>query len=170
MEDNMVSPQFKSGLGLLVLRLGAAGIFMSYGAVKILSFGAAGWANPNLGLPGWLQAVVAWTELGGGALLLLGLLTRLAALALAIVQVGAIYLVTWRKELIDLSTTPANGPVNTLHAQPGWDFNLALITITLALVILGGGMIAIDHFLFGRRQAATTRTPEPAPAPTAAIT
>jgi putative oxidoreductase len=180
----MVSPQFKSSLGVLVARLGLAGILMSHGALKILTTGGAGWLDPhklNPQLPEWAhqtvlapwcQTGIAWMELIAGTLFLLGLLTRLAGVVLALEQLGAIIIVTGTKELIDTSTLAADTPRNAMNIQVGWEYNLALIALGLTLAILGGGMIAVDHLLFGRRQAAATppRTLEPAPvpAPTAA--
>jgi putative oxidoreductase len=165
----MVSPQFKSGLGCLVLRLGMAGIFMSHGALKIQATGGTTWFDiPGVMLPGWVQLIVAWTELACGALLLVGLLTRAAAVLLVLEQVGAIWLVTWKKELIDTSTMPAGAAPNSMANQVGWEYNMALIAMGFALFILGGGMIALDHFLFGRGKAAPPKALEPTPAPTVA--
>src|SRR5262249_36866790 len=82
----MVSREFRSGLGLLALRVGLAGILMSHGAVIIL---ATEWTGANwyggTELPAWLQPVIPWTEFVCGVLLLLGLFTRLAALVVCAV-------------------------------------------------------------------------------------
>jgi uncharacterized membrane protein YphA (DoxX/SURF4 family) len=146
----MFSPQFKSGLGLLALRVGVAGILLSHGALKIVA-GATTW-SPDLSPA--VQAVVAWAELFAGALLLLGLLTRLASLVVIALQVGAIVMVTGAKGLIAIGMLPATAPPTSMYVQVGWEYNLALITLCVGLFLLGGGMLALDHYLWRRRPAA----------------
>ncbi len=79
----------------------------------------------------WAQLAVAWGELVGGVALLLGCLTRLAALGLIVIQVGAIVTVTWTRGF--------------LHAGGGYEYNLALLAMCLALVLQGGGLLAVDR-------------------------
>ena len=76
-------------LAPLVLRLGLAVVFIFHGMQKVRagdSWGT-GW-NPEM--PGAMQAAVAWGELLGGLAMALGFLTRLAALGLIAIMVGAI--------------------------------------------------------------------------------
>lgn len=101
----------------------------------------------------WTQYAVAWGELLGGVALLLGLLTRLAALGLIVIQVGAIWTVT---ALHGFSFTRGGG----------YEYNIALIAMLLALVIMGGGHWAVDRF-FRRtttRQEAAQQAKVPVPA------
>jgi uncharacterized membrane protein YphA (DoxX/SURF4 family) len=86
------------------------------------------------------QYAVAWGELLGGIALLLGLLTRVAALGLIIIQVGAIATVTAGKGF-------------SVNAGGGYEYNIALIAMCLALVIMGGGTWAVDRFF----RSTTTR-------------
>jgi uncharacterized membrane protein YphA (DoxX/SURF4 family) len=81
----------------------------------------------------WTQYAVAWGELLGGIALLVGVLTRLAALGLIVIQVGAIWTVTG---LHGFSVTRGGG----------YEYNIALIAMCLALVIMGGGTWAVDRF------------------------
>jgi putative oxidoreductase len=68
---------------LLVGRLMLAFIFVIDGAQKVVHYeGIVGYME-SYGVPGSLLPLVILTELGGGLLVALGLLTRLAALALA---------------------------------------------------------------------------------------
>src|ERR1700731_5410386 len=72
-------------LGLLVLRLGVAAIFLSTGYDKV--FGAPGkWLAlfPKQGFPSYFAYIAGSLELFGGFLLVLGLLTRITGLLLAI--------------------------------------------------------------------------------------
>jgi putative oxidoreductase len=89
-----------------------------------------------------IQLLVAWGELLGGIALLLGILTRWAALGLIIIQIGAIYMVTWAQGFSSLQ-------------GGGYGYNVALIAMLLALVLLGGGAYAVDRLLpWGRKAAA----------------
>ena len=102
----------------------------------------------------WTQYAVAWGELLGGVSLLVGLLTRLAALGLIVIQVGAIWTVTG---LHGFSVTRGGG----------YEYNLALIAMCLALVIMGGGTWAVDRFFrrtTTRQEAAQQQTKVPVPA------
>lgn len=106
-------------------------------------------------LPGSLRAAVAqlavaWGELVGGIALLLGIFTRFAALALIVIQLGAIATVTW-----------AHG--FTFAQGGGYEYNVALVATCLALAILGPGVLAVDRRRAPRRKPAVTNA-EAAPA------
>src|SRR5260370_5072333 len=119
----------------LVLRLGLATIFVTSGLQKITGPGngwGSSWISDSAGyyiqpLPVAVQLAVAWCELAGGIALGLGLFTRLAALGIAGIMAGTIYWLTRAQGL-----------------QSGWDYNFAVIVMFLALVISGGGTLAID--------------------------
>jgi len=83
----------------------------------------------NLGLPGWLAYCSAAAEFFGGILLLVGLFTRIAALAILINMSVAIWKVHWKNGLL------GNG---------GYQFPLALAAMAFALIFLGAGPIALD--------------------------
>lgn len=81
-------------VGLLVLRLAAGGVFLAHGYNHIFGGGkiaGTGRWFESLGMrPGWLHAWTAsLTEIGAGALLILGLLTPLAGGAVIGVMVVA---------------------------------------------------------------------------------
>lgn len=92
-------------------------------------------------LPGSLRAsiaqlAVAWGELLGGIAILVGILTRLAALCEIVIQIGAIYTVTYG---------------HGFFAQGGgYEYNVALVAMCLALAILGAGPLAIERLRRGR--------------------
>jgi putative oxidoreductase len=88
------------------------------------------------------QLAVAWGELIGGLALLLGFLTRVAALGIIVIQLGAIWTVTWAKGF----------SLGTLDNEGGFQFNLALIAMCLALALIGGGALSVDRLLFRRRK------------------
>jgi uncharacterized membrane protein YphA (DoxX/SURF4 family) len=98
-------------------------------------------------LPGSLethaaQLAVAWGEFLGGIALLVGLLTRLAAAGEIIIQVGAIFSVTAYRGF-------------SLERGGGAEYNLALVAMCLALLVMGGGAWAVDSlFVHPRKKSA----------------
>jgi len=102
----------------------------------------------------WAQLAVAWGELLGGFALLFGLLTRVAAVGLLVIQVGAI-----------LTVTAARG--FSFVAGGGYEYNVALIAMCLALVFAGGGPLAVDNVIFtrGRDAQQASALGQPAGAP-----
>src|SRR5262249_15758836 len=89
-----------------------------------------------------VQLAVAWGELVGGFALLFGLLPRLAALGLIIIQIGAIYLVTAAKGF-------------SFGAGGGYEYNMVLVAMSLALVLTGGGQLSVDYLLAHGRKGTT---------------
>ena len=71
---------------------------------------------------------------------MLGLFTRLSALAVAIVMVGAIAKVHWTHGFfLNWSLTPNKG-----H---GYEANLGFLAMAVACVLAGGGALALDAWL-----------------------
>jgi len=125
--------------GLLLIRVVLGVIMVAHGAQKLFGwFGGHGLSGTGSGLesmglkPGRVYAAVnGLAEFGGGALLVLGLLTPLGAAAVAGVMFVAIATVHWR-----------NGFFNT---RGGYEFNLLIVATAIALPITGPGEISIDH-------------------------
>lgn len=118
--------------------------------------------------PHTLAWAVALTELIGGVLMLLGLLTRLGALGLASVMLGAMWLTQIGPAIQADSTVlgflPAYGRFDVEAWQPLlWQF--ALLAASLAVFLLGSGAIGLDRALFrGSRYHAYDPGPSYAPA------
>ena len=128
------------GLGALVMRLVLGSIMVRYGYTKIIPSGALYTFSHTVGrlqLPVWLGYVAAFTEFFGGMLLIIGLLTRIAALGTAIDMAVAIIKVHLHGGLM--------GPNS--FALP-----LALFAISLMLVFTGCGWMGLDDFV-GRGNA-----------------
>src|SRR5207245_5587211 len=93
----LLYPPFLRGrgaVGLLVLRLVTGAAFILHGWPKIQN--AFHWMDPADGpapVPGFLQALAALSEFGGGIALILGFLTPLAALGIACTMITAISMV-----------------------------------------------------------------------------
>ena len=130
-----------TGLDTLPLRVGAGAIFAAHGAQKLFGWfggygleGTAGWMA-SIGLePGMLMAVLAGSaEFFGGLLLIVGLLVRPIALVLAITMVVAIVTVHLQNGLF--------------MANNGYEFGLALLAVSVALVLRGAGSLSADRLL-----------------------
>jgi putative oxidoreductase len=78
--------------GVFLLRLSLGVLFLAHGATKLFVFTPAGTAAffASLGLPPALAYLAILAELVGGALLVGGVLTRWAALALVPLMLGTI--------------------------------------------------------------------------------
>jgi putative oxidoreductase len=140
-------PSFVCGrgaLGLLVLRLVTGAAFIQHGWPKIQK--PFHWldqaANPP---PGFLQALAALSEFGGGIALILGLLTPLASLGIACTMVVAI-------------TTVHLPNGDSFVGEPGKSFEPAAVylAIVITLLLVGPGLLSLDALLFGRRASQST--------------
>jgi putative oxidoreductase len=121
----------KGALAILVLRLMAGLAFLQHGWPKIQH--AFGWMGAEAPVPGVLQALAALAEFGGGIALLLGLVTRLAALGIACVMLVAIFMVH----------LPQGDPfVSTV----GGSYELAAVylAIMVVLILRGAGQYSLD--------------------------
>ena len=118
-------------LALLVMRLALGAVMAVHGYHKV--FGGLHHHVQfvsSLGLPGWTAYLSAFAEFLGGLLVLLGLLTRVAAFAIC----------------IDLCVAIAKVHLhNGLTGNGGYEFPLALATLAFALIFFGAGPIALDH-------------------------
>jgi putative oxidoreductase len=117
-------------IGALFMRL-ALGLSMSvHGYEKVIPRGALShFAHyvAGLGLPYWLGYISAFTELVGGVLLILGLLTRLSAALVAVNMLVAFFTVG-------------------LHQGFGiYNYILALAVIAIMLTFYGPGALALDR-------------------------
>jgi len=105
-------------------------IFVTAGWSKIGGFAATQGYMEAMGVPGVLLPLVIITELGGGALVILGLFTRYAALALAGFSI--------------LSGILFHGGEDQMQ-QILFMKNIALAGGFLFLVANGAGRISLDH-------------------------
>jgi putative oxidoreductase len=118
-------------LALFVMRLALGAVMVGHGYQKV--FGGLHHHVQfveSLGLPGWSAYLSAFAEFFGGLLVLLGLFTRVAALAICIDMCVAIAKVHFH---------------NGLMGEHGYEFPLALASLAFALIFFGGGAIAFDH-------------------------
>jgi putative oxidoreductase len=128
----------------LVLRVVVGGVMLAHGIQKWFQIGPAefgrGPIEESLGLPApeLLGYLVATSEVVFGALLIVGLLTRIAAIALGGILVVAV-----------LGVKLGNvGLIAGMDAMgPGYELDLALLGGLLALVLMGAGALSLDRAL-----------------------
>lgn len=133
-----------AGFSTLALRLPVGIIFMAHGGQKLFGwFGGYGLEGTgqwmaSIGIePGVLMAFLAGSaELVGGLFILLGLLTRPAAVLLAFTMIIAI-----------ASVHISNG---LFMANNGYEFALALLAASVSLALSGSGKVAIDNAITTR--------------------
>lgn len=135
-----------SALGKLLLRTGLGIAFMAHGHLKIFVFTLPNAAQnfENFGIPGWTVYPVAFIELIGGALLVLGLGTRLIAPLLVCIGFGAGWVHVengWNY------TSPPNG---------GWEYGMFLALVAAAVTLLGSGPYTLSKLVAGFKGQASS--------------
>ncbi len=126
--------------GLLVLRVAIGIVFLLHGGQKLFVFGFSGvtgfFGHIGVPMPGITGPLAGIVELLAGGALVIGLLTRLAALGLAIDMLGAILILR-------------------LHAgfflPAGGEFELTLLAANVAIAIAGAGYYSTDRVIAERR-------------------
>ena len=129
-------------ISLAILRVIVGGVFLAHGGQKLFVYGLGGvtFAFDQMGipLPGLLGPAVAVLEFFGGLALVVGLLTRPAALGLLFNMLGAIVFV---------------------HAKTGFflpngsEFALSLVGSSALLVLAGAGNFSLDALIARRGSA-----------------
>jgi putative oxidoreductase len=119
----------------LILRVVLGGLFIWHGidkfdaGISMVEEMFTMWGVPAAGLAAPLVALV---EIVGGIALVLGLATRMAAMLLSVVMIGALIYV--KQDLGIISAGP----------MPGAELDLALLAGLIALVVLGPGRFSLD--------------------------
>ena len=134
---------------LLIVRVVLGVIFFAHGAQKVFGcFGGPGlkgtiaYFKQAMGIPAGATVLAALIECFGGLAMLAGFLVRPAALGLVIVMLVAVAKVHWTNGFfLNMSMTPGKG-----H---GYEFNLALIGMALAILVGGAGRYSLDRLIHG---------------------
>ena len=136
-----------SSWSLLIVRLALGIIFFAHGAQKMFGWfgghglkGTIGYFQQSLQIPPALTVLAAFTECFGGLAVLAGLLARPAALGLCVVTIVAMTKVHLPHGFfINWSLQAGKG-----H---GYEMNLALLAMALAVLAGGAGILSIDHLI-----------------------
>ena len=135
--------KWASILGPLPLRLAIGAIFTAHGCQKVFVQGTAQvseqFASMGMVMPQITGPLVAYTEFLGGLFLIVGLLTPVAALMLAVTMAVAI-----------LQVHLPNG----LTGPGGYQFPLSLLAGSLSLLFTGAGKLSLDKLIFCRGSCA----------------
>lgn len=122
--------------GLALLRVIVGVVFMAHGGQKLFVFGldgvAAGFGQMGIPFAGVVGPLVAAGELLGGLALIAGAFTRLAALGLSIIMLGAI--------------VTAHLPAG-FFLPNGYEFALTLFAASAALALTGAGRYSVDRVI-----------------------
>jgi putative oxidoreductase len=130
-----------------LIRITLGVVFFAHGAQKLLGwFGGAGVKDTMrtmhqfLGLPMPLAFLAIATEFFGGAGLVVGLLSRLAALGIGLTMVVAILMVNGRYGLF----------LNWFGDRKGngFEYHLLVIALTAVIIARGSGALSLDRLLY----------------------
>lgn len=136
----------ESDITLTILRIALAVVIFPHGAQKLLGWfgghgfkGTMGFFTGSLKVPSVLALGVILIEFFAPIMLLIGLATRAAALAIAVVMIVAVFMVHLRVGFF----------MNWFGAQQGegYEFHLLAVGIAVALLIGGGGAYAVDALI-----------------------
>jgi putative oxidoreductase len=135
-----------SDYGITVLRVSLGVIFLLHGYLGAFVFTPAGMSafNASKGIP--FPAITAWFvvvgHILGGALLVLGFLTRLGALLHVVIMAGAVYFVHLEQGFFMHGII-----VDAVAGQAiagGYEYSLSLLMGSMAILLLGGGPLSLD--------------------------
>ena len=128
-----------TSIGLLLVRVVMGAAFLFHGWPKIQH--PFDWMGPDANMPGVLQFLAALSEFVGGIALILGFLTRVAALGLTVTMAVAGGMVH----------IPAGHPfVAGAAGGPSWELAGIYFACAVLFLLAGPGRWSVDACLFGR--------------------
>jgi putative oxidoreductase len=129
-------------IAALILRLTVAVVILPHGLDKLGLFGGGGVGatlaafHDQMGFPAWVGGLAIAVEVIAPVLLVLGAVTRLAALAIGV-----------EMAIAALTVHLPNGFFMNWFGQKageGFEYHIMMVGATLALVVLGGGLWSVD--------------------------
>jgi putative oxidoreductase len=134
-------------LVITIVRIALGVVFFAHGAQKALGwFGGAGLQSTvrtfreHLQIPAPLAVLSVAAEFLGGAGLIVGLLSRIAALGIAVIMIVALIAVHWRFGFFMNWYGDKQG-----H---GIEYHILVLALTVAIMIKGGGAFSLDQILY----------------------
>lgn len=137
-EQNLSNFILRASLGVILAAHGAQKLFGWFGGYGLEGTGQ--WMT-SIGLePGYLMALLAGSaEFFGGIALIVGLLTRPAAIVSAFTMLVAMLSVHW-----------SNG---FFLSNGGIEFSLALMTASIVVALQSAGKLSLDHLILKKISA-----------------
>jgi putative oxidoreductase len=132
-KDEVVSTIIRVVFGILFLAHGISKFQMGLGNVEA-------WFG-SIGVPGVFAYIVAFCELIGGVMLIVGLFTRYVSAVFIVVLLGAIFTAKLSAGLL------GNGQM------AGYELDLSFILIAIYLTASAHSPLSVDHLLFRKRSA-----------------
>ena len=133
----------------LLLRLTLGIVIFPHGAQKLLGWfggygvsGTMGFLTGTVGLPWVVALLVIMAESLGALGVILGFLTRVGALGILSVMLGAILTVHLKVGFFMNWTGQQQGE--------GFEYHLLAIGLALALLVRGGGALSVDRAIQGK--------------------
>ncbi len=108
----------------------AIGVTFIVHSIKKFDPSWQGWLI-DMGLPPELQIPIALAEFLGGIFLLVGVLTRISASILAVITLGAIFMIRGIEEFF--------------VSKGGWEWDLMILAGELTIIVAGPGRVSISH-------------------------
>ena len=135
--------------GALILRvtLGAIYVMHAWTALAVITPKGMGSLIVRIGVPPNLVRILVWYTIVahgvGGALMIVGLWTRAAAVANLPIMLVALAAVHYPQGFFmrGLVADPATGRIGVV----GYEFALLLVAGTAALALIGSGALSVDH-------------------------
>jgi putative oxidoreductase len=134
---NIISGRAATGLFIIRFVVGAALMFHGWGKIRQ----PFNWMGPDAPVPGFLQALAALSEFGGGLALIIGLLTPLAAFGIACTMLFAIFGYHLR----------SGHPFVNLTGGPSYELAAVYLATALLVIIAGPGKVSLDALIFGAK-------------------
>lgn len=124
-----------------LLRVTLGGLFLAHAGLKVFVFTPAGTAHffESVGVPGFVAYLTILGETAGGLALIAGVFTRVAALALIPILMGAI------------ATVHGHNGFFFNDPNGGWEYPAFWIVALVVQAILGNGAFALGSLVAGRR-------------------
>ncbi len=131
-----------SDVGLLVLRLAVAAVFIAHGWGDVFDAGVStniqNYQDAGIPLAAVSAPFTAYIQLVGGILFLFGALTRLISVGFVIVMAGALFFVHLGEPLVMGQDGSGSG------------FAFIMCAVSIALLLAGPGRFSIDQVLAQR--------------------
>jgi putative oxidoreductase len=131
---------------LIILRVVLGIVFLAHGSQKLLGWfggfgfsGTMGFFTHQLGIPAPLALLAIVTEFFGGLGLIIGFLSRIAAVGIAIEMVVVIFMIHARFGFFMNWTGQQKGE--------GYEYHLLTIAMALAILIRGSGALSVDRLI-----------------------